>query len=146
MKLPVAIACAASLVVSLNALARDEHRMYPIKDALEAPAAQEKLDKGIKLFFGGQKHPRVVKTIGEWSTNKKTNAFGKSDDEACKWVFLSAIMTLQERARQEGGNAVINIQSNYKKIETSSDTEYMCGAGALMAGVAFKGTVVKLAE
>ncbi len=146
MKSLLLVATVVSMAVSLNAAARDDHKMFPLADALNAPAALEKLDKDVKLYFGDAKHPPVAKTIGEWSTNKKTNAFGKSDDEACKWVFLSAVMTLQERARKEGGNAVINIRSNYKKIETSSETEYMCGSGALMAGVAFKGAVVKLAE
>jgi uncharacterized protein YbjQ (UPF0145 family) len=54
------------------------------------------------------------------------------------------VIALQQRARKEGGNAVINIVSNYKNVVTSSDTEYVCGAGALMAGVAFKGRVVRL--
>jgi hypothetical protein len=140
------LASAAFLAASLNANARDDHKMMPIKDALEAPAAQEKLDKSIKLYFAGQRHPKVVEQLGSWPTNKKTNAFGKSDPEACNWVFLSAMLTLQERARKEGGNAVVDIKSNYRNIETASDNEYVCGVGAIIAGAAFKGTVVKLAE
>jgi len=136
----VAIACSTAV----PAAARDTHHMFPVQPALSTPAALEKLDKGVKLFFGNQKHPKAATDFGEWATNKKTNAFNKSDREACEWVFLSAVLELQERARKQGGNAVINIKSNYKNIETVSDTEYMCGAGALMAGVALKGTVVKL--
>lgn len=132
------------LLTTTAAHARDEHLTLPIKEALESPAAQSKLDKGVKLYFGQQKHPKPAKTLGEWKTNKKTNAFNKSDKEACEWVFLSAVLELQERARKEGGNAVINIRSNYKSHEKSSEMEYTCGAGGLMAGVAFKGTVVKL--
>lgn len=139
-------ATVALLAISLNAAARDDHKMLPLKEALEAPAAVEKLDKSIKLYFAGQPHPTVIKELGTWPTNKKTNAFGKSDVEACNWVFLSAMLTLQERAKKEGGNAVIDIKSNYRNIETASASEYMCGAGALMAGTAFKGTVVILAE
>lgn len=127
-----------------TALARDDRNMYPIADALQTPAAQEKLDKEIRLFFGTQGTPPVAKRIGEWGTNKKTNAFNKTDKEACEWTFLSAVLELQERARKEGGNAVINIKSNYKNALTSSETEYMCGNGALMSGVALKGTVVNL--
>ncbi|MGE5386495.1 MAG: excinuclease ABC subunit A [Betaproteobacteria bacterium] len=126
------------------AQARDTHQMYPIADALATPAAQEKLDKGVKLYFAGQKTPKPAKTFGEWKTNKKTNGFNKGDKEACEWTFLSALLELQERAIKEGGNAVINIKSNYKSQETASPTEYMCGSGALMSGVALKGTVVKL--
>lgn len=140
-----ALALALALA-STSALARDDRNMYPLEDALNTEAAKEKLDPEVKLYFGNQKHSRVEKRFGEWGTNKKTNAFGKSDKQACEWVFLSAVMELQERARKEGGNAVVNIKSNYKSITTSSETEYMCGTGAIMAGVALKGDVVKLAR
>lgn len=124
--------------------ARDDHLMLSLEEALNTPAAQEKLDPEVKLYFAGQPHPAALKELGEWRTNKKTNAFNKTDKDACEWTFLSAVLELQERARNEGGNAVIDIKSNYKNIERASATEYMCGAGALMAGVALKGKVVKL--
>lgn len=133
----------AALCVASSAAARDDRNMYPIEDALNTPAAEEKLDKEIKLYFGKQKAPKAAKKLGEWKTNKKTNAFNKTDKEACEWTFLSAVLELQERAQKEGGNAVVNIVSNYKNEQTSSETEYMCGNGALMAGVALKGTVIK---
>jgi len=136
----------AALASSANTFARDDQNMFPLEDALTTEAAKDKLDPSIKLYFGNQKHPKVVKELGEWKTNKKTNGFNKSDKEACEWVFLSSVLALQERAQKEGGNAVINIKSNYKGNERSSETEYMCGSGALMSGVALKGTVVKLAE
>ena len=140
----VLILCA--MLAANGACARDEHNMYPLEDALNTPAAKEKLDPAIKLYFGKQNTLKVAKEFGEWKTNKKTNSFNKSDKEACEWVFLSAVLELQERARNEGGNAVVGISSNYKNIERSSETEYMCGNGALIAGTAFKGTVVKLAD
>jgi len=136
----LAIACG----VALPAAARDEQKLYPIGQALKSPAAQAKVDPGIRLFFGRQRHPSVTKDFGQWPTNKKTNAFAKSDLQACEWVFLSAVIALQERARKEGGNAVINIVSNYRNIVTSSESEYVCGAGGLIAGVALKGRVVNL--
>ena len=133
-----------ALCLAMPALARDDHNLYPLQDALESPAAKGKLDTGVSLYFAGQKHPAVAKTLGEAKTNKKTNAVNKSDKEACEWVFLSAVLELQERARKLGGNAVIDIKSNYKGKETSNAQQYMCGNGTLMAGVAFKGTVVNL--
>lgn len=136
----------ALALASTAALARDDRNMYPLEDPLNTEAAKEKLDPEVKLYFGNQKHTKVEKRYGEWGTNKKTNAFGKSDKQACEWAFLSAVMELQERARKEGGNAVVNIRSNYKNQTTSSETEYMCGSGAIMAGVALKGDVVKLAK
>jgi hypothetical protein len=134
------------LLAAESSIARDDQRMYPIADALDAAAAKGKLDPKIKLYFGNQPHPAIIKDLGEWKTNKKTNAFNKTDKEACEWVFLSAVLELQERVGKEGGDAVVGIKSNYKSIETSSETEYMCGSGAMVAGVAFKGRVVKLGQ
>lgn len=132
------------LAAHSNAQARDDRNMYPMADALASVEAKNKLDPSITLQFGNQKTGLIEKEFGEWKTNKKTNGFNKSDKEACEWAFLSAVLELQERAKKEGGNAIIYIKSNYKGTETVSDTEYMCGSGVLMSGVAFKGTVVKL--
>ena len=136
----------SAITLSGSLFARDDRNMYPLSDALNTPAAKEKLDPNIALYFGKQKHPAIKESLGEWKTNKKTNAFNKTDKEACEWVFLSAVLELQERAAKEGGNAVVEIKSNYKNSERSSETEYMCGNGAVMSGVALKGKVVKLAK
>jgi hypothetical protein len=139
-------AALAILLVAGHAAARDDVQAYPLQDALGTPSAMQKLDPQIKLYFGNQPHPQIAKDIGEWKTNKKTNGFGKSDKVACEWAFLSAVLELQQRARKEGGNAVVSIRSNYKDIERSSATEYTCGSGATVSGVAFKARVVKLVE
>ncbi|MBB3062868.1 hypothetical protein [Microbulbifer rhizosphaerae] len=54
------------------------------------------------------------------------------------------MIALQDRARREGGNAVVNIRSYYKKNEVNSSSEFECGAGAVMAGVTLEGEVVTL--
>ncbi len=126
--------------------ARDDHNLYSIADAMNTAAAKEKLNSNYTFRFGNQGHAKVLKDHGEYSANKKTNAFNKTDKEACEWVFLSAMLTFQDRIEKEGGNAVINIRSYYKKNDFRSDTEYMCGNGALMAGVTFIGDVVTLAD
>jgi uncharacterized protein YbjQ (UPF0145 family) len=136
----VAGVCTAGAVS--QAYARDTVETYSIDAALQSEPG--KVGDDVALYFAGQRHPSVVKTIGEFATNKKTNAFGKSDEAACQRVFLSAVLELQERARKEGGNAVINIRSNYKNELHASATDFTCGAGAIMAGVALKGDVVTL--
>jgi len=133
----------AALVTS-TAHARDDRLKFKIQDALNSHAAQGKIDSQIKLFWGGQKFPTPLQTFGTYTANKKTNAFNKSDQEACEINFTSAVISLQERARSEGGNAVVNIHSYYKKEDISSETEYECGAGTFVSGVALRGTVVKL--
>ncbi|MFC5460839.1 hypothetical protein [Massilia niabensis] len=42
--------------------------------------------------------------------------------------------------------AVVNIVSNYKNVEMSSDTEYECHDGAMMTGVALKGDFVTIKQ
>ncbi len=130
--------------VSGIANARDSKHLFPINDAMNSLAAQQSLTAGVKFYFGPQKHESIKSRIGEDFTNKKTNAFNKDDKTACEWVFISTMIGLQERARQLGADAIVNIHSFYKKIPFVSETEYECHAGGLMAGVALKGTFVKL--
>jgi hypothetical protein len=136
-------AAATSFLLASPALARDDHLQLSIKDALANDRADEKLDGSIKMYFGDA-HPDVATKLGTFTSNRKTNAFNKSDLAACNWAFLSAVRELQHRAKKEGGNAVINITSVYRGTTLKSASQFTCGAGALMAGVALKGTVVKL--
>jgi hypothetical protein len=126
--------------------ARDDHNLYSIESAMSNWSAKGKLNKGYTFKFGDQAHGKILANYGEFTSNKKTNAFGKSDKEACDWVFLSAMLSFQDRITKEGGNAVINIRSYYKKNTLSSATEFECGNGAIMAGVTFLGDVVTLEE
>jgi uncharacterized protein YbjQ (UPF0145 family) len=131
-----------SAFITSHAFARNTVSNYPIDAALASEPG--KVGGDIALYFSGQQHPGVSRTLGEFATNKKTNSFGRSDEQACQHAFLSAAMELQERARKQGGNAVINIESNYKNQVRESATEFTCGAGAVIAGVALKGEVVTL--
>ena len=133
----------ASTFLLPYAHARDDRLQFPIETALKLEGNTQ-LDASIRLYFGDQSHPKAKKNFGNFLTNKKTNAFGKSDEAACNWAFLSAVLELQERAKKEGGNAVINITSFYKKNTFSSRSEFECGAGAIMAGVTLQGDVVTL--
>lgn len=129
---------------SAQTFAREDVSEFSIADALSLEQAKDKLGNEVRFYFGNQRHGKVVKNWGVVSTNKKTNAFLKSDEEACTQAFLSAMITLRKRAIKEGGNAVINIKSNYKGSPLNSDVVFECGAGNVIAGVALKGTVVKL--
>ena len=131
---------AATLLVPTGAFAADEKLMLPIEDALNSDLAKEKLDPQITFQFakGGK-----GKVLGEWVANKKTNSFGKDNIAACQRAFISALLEFQERARKEGGSAVVNIRSYYKSEEVSNSKEFMCGSGFLMAGVALKAQVTK---
>lgn len=146
-KLSVA-AVAASITVLLGsasvAYARDTLQKLPIAAALAKAQASGQLAPNIKLFFGTQAHAKPTAQLGPARTNKKTNFFNKTDQEGCDWAFLSSMIALTQYAQRVGGNAVVNIRSNYKNKEFSSETEYQCGAGNVTGGTAFVGDVVKL--
>jgi uncharacterized protein YbjQ (UPF0145 family) len=141
-------ACCLAVILGLTlgpaAHARDTALHLPVKDVIEDPESKARLGSDIALYFGKQATPAIVQSLAEVTTNKKTSAFGKSDETACRWVMLSALLQLVESARNQGGDAVVEIRSDYKRVEWVSDTEYECHVGGLIAGVALKGKIVKL--
>ena len=137
------IAMAVLLLFSADASARNTIHHLKIADLFSVPEYANQL-QGIDFYFGNQPHPAPVTTFGEFRTNKKTNAFNKTDVEACEWVMLSALIAFRNKAQSLGANAVVNIRSNYKDNMVSSDTEYTCGAGGIMAGVALIGDFVQV--
>ena len=143
-RLSLALATVATLAIAPTADARDTRQQFDIATAIAAGKADGTLDGSVQFHFKGARAPAVASRLGPARTNKKTNAFGKSDATACQWVFLGALKALQEAAKERGANAVVDIESNYKNQPFSSATQYECGAGGLMAGVALKGVYAKV--
>jgi hypothetical protein len=141
--LALALASAA-LLASRPTSARDDRLVFPIKGALDTVAARQKVDPSIRLYFGKQPYPTPQGDLGVFKANDKTRAFNRTDQDACDWVFLSAVLKLQQRARQLQANAIVDIQSIYKNELFTSESEYRCGAGSFVAGVALTGRLVKL--
>jgi hypothetical protein len=140
------IGMTAALLSLGVAHARDEYKMRPIEAALKSDEAKSKLDPRIRLFFGKQAHPKIASKIRE-TTMKRSTISPESDDfDPCVHTFVRAMMDFQERARAAGADAAVNIVSNYKNKEVSSETEYTCVSGSMVTAVAFKGGLVKLAE
>lgn len=131
----------ALVVSSGTALARDTRYLLKIADVLAMPEAG-RLDPHIKLFFGKSRHPSG-ESRGEVVANAKTNAANKGDEAACRWVMLTALTDLQAKARAVGATSVVGIESFYKKIPFSSETEFECHAGVIVAGVALRGQLMK---
>ncbi|WP_374650730.1 hypothetical protein [Dongia sp.] len=144
-RLSLAIAASTLVMGSEPASARDTRYELKMADVQADPLYAEHVPAGVKFYFADQAAP-AGQNLGEFVTNRKTNSFGKQDEEACTWAMISAMKELGERAIAEGGNAVINIVSYYKKKPFASDTLYECHAGAIVAGVALKGEVVKVGQ
>lgn len=140
--------CLAALAVAclpLAGTAADDVHLLPFEDIFSAEGASQ-LDGSVKFYLAGQKTPKVLESKGEFVSNRKSNAFGKDSQASCKRAALSALIALQDRAKQAGANAVVGIVSYYKKVTYSDATRYECHDGGLMSGVAFKGTVAVVAS
>jgi hypothetical protein len=124
------------------AIAKDAFVDLPVEGAAAAGDATPLPD--VPYFMAGQTHPAVVKTLGEYNSNKSSNAATKSTEASCSRAFMSAIISLQERAKKEGGNAVIDIKSITKHNDLVSATQFRCADGAFASNVALTGTVATL--
>ncbi|MDR7133002.1 uncharacterized protein YbjQ (UPF0145 family) [Lysobacter niastensis] len=136
----------AVLLAAPVAHARETRVELPLQELVaSAEAKAAGIDGSVRFYLAGQKTPKVASKMGEDVTNRKTNAANKSDEQACRWVALSALKALQDGAKARGANAVVDIVSYYKKNEFKSASNYECHAGSILAGVALKGTYAKVA-
>ena len=119
--------------------ARDTALYLPFDQVVTEAISTGKIDGSVKFYLAGNTPRGKVTVVSPGAvTNKKTNAFNKSDEGACSWALQSALIRMQNAAKQAGANAVVNIVSNYKNVVYSDAQKYECHAGAIMAGVALK--------
>ncbi len=139
---PLAL-CAA---LAHPALARDDVLHLSFQDVLNSQEAKGELDSRVCVFLAGQKTPKVVKTLDSDVSNPKTNGFNKTAAQVCNWAALSSLIALQKRTQQNGGNAVIEIDSSYKGKEFFSATEYECHDDVIAVGVSLNGTYASIED
>lgn len=141
-----ALSIAAALaLVPLSAQARDTEHFYPVEEAAQSDLGQSRL-LSVPYYMKGQKHPPVKKVLSEINTDRSTRGAFRSDSTSCQVAFLSALIVLQQRAMDKGGDAVIDIVSTTRGKLSESATEYRCIAGTMIVHVGLKGKIVKLAK
>lgn len=138
-------AAVALAVAATGAQAADTIVHLPLQQAIDAATASGKLDGSVKFYLAGTGPKGKILQAGA-VTNKKSNAFAKKDEEVCAWTAQSALIQLQEAANKAGANAVTNIVSYFRKNEYTSKTDFECHVGAIMAGVALKGDLVRVGK
>lgn len=136
-----ALALPLALMMATPANAEDAVSNHSISAVTERPDFATQLE-GVRFYFGSAARPAGRMIEANVQTSLRTRKLGRSNEEACQWVMLSALIQLRDHARAVGGNAVVNVRSNWQNVPFSSTTEYQCAAGFLMAGVALKGDVI----
>jgi uncharacterized protein YbjQ (UPF0145 family) len=129
-------------LVPMAAGARETIHDLDIKQAMNSDVGKAKL-RDVPVHFAGQSHAEVASDMGVFTANRRTNAFNKSDEQACRIAFLSAVIALQSRAQKMGGDAVVDIKSITMHQNLESATQYRCAAGNVVANVVLTGRVVK---
>lgn len=129
--------------VATTANAADKVYTYDFNQAVARAVADGTLDGSVKFYLHGAS-PRASNVLQrDIVTNQKTNGFGKDASVACDWVLRSALKQLEKAAKAQGGNAVVNITSYFRKNERRSASTYECYKGMAVASVALKGDIVK---
>lgn len=126
-----------------TALARSEVLDFDVSAAL-ASSHNAAMLTDVPVFMKGQPHPEVARVVGTWKSNRPSRSALTSDENACQRAFMSAIITLQQRAKLEGGDAVIDIYSVGRGTDLTSATQFRCVTGNIVASVGLSGTVVSL--
>jgi uncharacterized protein YbjQ (UPF0145 family) len=135
------VVCLLAFAVAGPAVARNVELKLPWADVLESPEAKSKLDKAITLRFGDHTLPAGAERKGDDTVNRIAKGRSRHDDvNACKAAAVEALAALQERAKQLGANAVVDIVSHYKNNKFASATEYECHAGGTGGHLTFKAT------
>ena len=140
--LGILLCCLFFVLTVSTAYARSTFHDLEVKQAAESETGKAKL-LDVPFYMLGKKHPKTGRDLGEFKANRRTNSFNKTDENACEIAFLSAIISLQNRARKMGADAVIDIKSITKHNDLESSTNFRCAAGVIIANVALTGRVVK---
>lgn len=129
-----------------NAQADDTGYTLPYRDVLAMPQAQTRLDPAVRLFFGQQQFPQPTSWRHDYFVDRSGNALFTAAESACRNVALDNLVTLQERARAVGANAVVNIVSDYSRSPRQDNDSYQCHVGSFTANVSLKGTMATLPD
>ena len=152
MKIPVKLTRSVILLASLSffaisAQARSVPLYPPIQGVLEMAKAKKKLRDDIQFYFSDQPHPASEATLRKGLVvHKKASKVDRTDEEACHIAMLEILRVFQAHARRAGGNAVVNIESYYKRKSFRSEDRYECFTGSAKSGVILRGDIVRLAE
>jgi len=141
---PLASLGLAAALMSSPVLAADRTIHLSFAEAIAGAKAAGKIDGTVRFYLAGSRSPQGQVLRRGVVTNKKTNAFKKSDEIACQHVGQSVVIALHKAAKKAGANAVVNIVSFYKKNEYRNAVNYECHAGGVVAGATLKGDLVKI--
>ncbi|MGH0032881.1 MAG: hypothetical protein ACQGVC_24075 [Myxococcota bacterium] len=131
-----------ALLLPLVAQARSTERIYPAQDAVDGPYGQDYL-LDVPFALKGAPGAPSGKKLSTVRTDQTSSGALRSDEKACHIAFLTALKRLQQRTRESGGDAIVDIVSVTRGERTESPTDFRCVAGAVVVHVGLEGTVIE---
>jgi len=136
--LAVALALSFAVAPAADAKGRRATQVWKIADFENNAEYMARLE-GFRFQWGGGGGA----SMGTTETRRSTSGFGKSDEAACQWALLSALLALKADAQARGGSRVVNLRSFAEGTDFVSTTEYQCISGATNSRVYIRGTIVR---
>ena len=86
-----ALATGVVALAAQPASADDAVSTYRIESVVERPDFASQT-QGVQFYFGDAQHPPATRSIEQnVTTSLRTRKFGRSNEEACQWVMMSAL-------------------------------------------------------
>lgn len=123
--------------------AADNVLHLPFEQVVQEAINAGKLDGSVKFYLDSSPRGASIVRTGV-TTTQRTNGFNKSDDAACSWALQSALIRMQNSAKNAGANAVVNLSSLYRHSEYRDSSLYECHAGTFIVGVGLKGDFARV--
>ncbi len=100
----------------------------------------------VSFWMKGEPREHEGEPLKTSSVTRTSSAAMRTDRAACTSAFLDALKVLQQKALDAGGNAVVDVVSITQDVETESAKTFRCVAGAIVARVGLRATLVRLPE
>lgn len=133
-----------SLLSTSLASARNTFYDISVEEAVKTKTGQKKL-LDVPFYMLGQEHPSVDKDFSIFKSNKRS-AKGFGNIKKCQVAFISAIISLQNKAKRMGGDGLIDVMSVTRRNNLESPDKFRCLAGANMVNVELVGRVVTFSK
>lgn len=141
--MPALLLASALSTVAGAAEARETEHFFEVSQAVTSKLGRTKL-LDVPFYMKGQEGaPEATQQLGTWTQERSSRGGLRGDKKSCDVAFLSAMIALQESAKKDGADAIINVVSATRGKTTESPTHYRCVAGAAIVHVAVSGDVVK---
>ncbi len=125
-----------------TAQARETEHFFEVSQAVTSKLGRTKLLE-IPFYMKGQEGaPIATQQLGTWYQERSSRGLLRGDKKSCDVAFLSALIAIQESAKKDGADAIINVVSSTRGKITESPTHYRCMAGATIVHVAVTGDII----